>query len=111
MVRSLSIPTGVFVAAMCAAWAGDSNSTAWTLLQARCGKCHSGVEAAAKLDLRTRSGLLKGGTHGPALIAGAAEKSLLFERVRSGQMPPGGPRLNEEELRQIARSEERRVGK
>jgi Protein of unknown function (DUF1553)/Protein of unknown function (DUF1549)/Planctomycete cytochrome C len=74
---------------------------AWVLLQARCIKCHSGEQAAAKLDMRTRAGVLQGGLHGPALVAGAAAKSLLLERVQSGQMPPGGPRLSADEIRQI----------
>ena len=63
------------------------------ILEANCFKCHSGSSAQAGLDVRTRSGLLKGGTSGPAIVVGVAEKSLLYQRVRSGQMPLGGSPL------------------
>ncbi|PYV39827.1 MAG: hypothetical protein DMG06_22070, partial [Acidobacteria bacterium] len=63
------------------------------ILEANCIKCHSGSSAQAGLDVRTRSGLLKGGTSGPAIVVGVAEKSLLYQRVRSGQMPLGGSPL------------------
>src|SRR2546428_11821296 len=63
------------------------------ILEANCVKCHSGSSAQAGLDVRTRSGLLKGGTSGPAIVVGVAEKSLLYQRVRSGQMPLGGSPL------------------
>jgi len=48
------------------------------ILEANCFKCHSGSSAQAGLDVRTRSGLLKGGTSGPAIVVGVAEKSLLY---------------------------------
>jgi hypothetical protein len=44
----------------------------------------------------TRAGLLKGGTSGPGIVVGAADKSLLYQRVRSGQMPLCGSPLSEE---------------
>jgi len=63
------------------------------ILEASCVKCHSGSSAQAGLDVRTRSGLLTGGASGPAIVVGAAEKSLMYQRVRNGQMPLGGPPL------------------
>ena len=45
----------------------------------------------AGLDLSSREGALLGGNSGPALEPGASAKSLLFEKVRSGEMPPSGP--------------------
>src|SRR5947208_1210974 len=62
------------------------------IFEARCAKCHSGASPHAGLDVRTRTGLLNGGTTGPAVVGGSAEKSLLYQRLRSGQMPLGGPR-------------------
>jgi len=63
------------------------------LLQRACLGCH-GVDARlGGLDLRTRAGALKGGTRGPALVPGNAEKSPLFQLVagrRAPLMPPGG---------------------
>src|SRR5262245_56491034 len=63
------------------------------ILEANCVKCHSGSAAQAGLDVRTRLGLLKGGTSGPAIVVGVAEKSLLYQRIRSGQMPLGASPL------------------
>ncbi len=45
-----------------------------------------------------RTGLLNGGATGPAVVSGSAEKSLLYQRVHSGQMPLGGPPLAVAEL-------------
>jgi cytochrome c553 len=60
------------------------------LLSAKCGRCHSDKIRKADLDLLTISGLLKGGEGGPVLVPGNPDKSSLFERVRKGEMPPGG---------------------
>src|SRR2546426_12767059 len=71
------------------------------IFEARCAKCHSGASPQAGLDVRTRTGLLNGGTTGPAVVSGSAEKSLLYQRLRSGQMPLGGPPLSGAELELI----------
>jgi hypothetical protein len=61
------------------------------LLAAKCAKCHSGAKArqSGDLDLSTPAGILKGGESGPAVVAGKPDKSLLYEKVRKGVMPPG----------------------
>src|SRR5437879_4369805 len=71
------------------------------IFEARCAKCHSGASPQAGLDIRTTTGLLNGGTTGPAIVSGSAEKSLLYQRVRTGQMPLGGPPLSGAELELI----------
>jgi hypothetical protein len=58
------------------------------LLQAKCWRCHGEKTPKGDLDLRTRAGLLKGGESGPAIVPGAPEKSLLYEKVHQGAMPP-----------------------
>ena len=58
------------------------------LLQAKCIKCHSAKARKAELDLTSAAGLLKGGESGPAIVAGKPDKSLLYEKVHSGEMPP-----------------------
>lgn len=58
------------------------------LLEAHCVHCHGGEAIEAGLDLRRRSTLLKGGDSGPAIVAGDSAKSLLLERIESGEMPP-----------------------
>jgi hypothetical protein len=66
------------------------------LLQARCVRCHGGTRARGGLDLSRRDGLLAGGTRGPAIVPGKAQRSLLFEMVREHKMPPRQPLADEE---------------
>lgn len=58
------------------------------VFQARCVRCHGGMEKRGGLDLRTVASRLKGGKSGPALVPGKPEESLLYKRIVSGQMPP-----------------------
>lgn len=60
------------------------------IFRARCLKCHGQSEPQAGLDLRTVDSILKGGAAGPVLVKGAAEKSVLFQRVANHTMPPAG---------------------
>jgi len=57
------------------------------ILSAHCLKCH-GEKRKGGLDLRSPATMLKGGESGPALVPGAAGKSLLFEMISKGEMPP-----------------------
>ena len=68
----------------------------------RCFQCHGETLRLSDLDLRTREGMLKGGTHGPALVPGNAEGSLLYKRIAGIEaplmpMPPVQP-LNPREI-------------
>jgi len=59
-----------------------------------CAGCHGEGQTLAKLDLRTREGMLKGGERGPSIVPGKATESLLYQAlagIASLQMPPGGP--------------------
>jgi hypothetical protein len=58
------------------------------VLRIYCWHCHGGGELAAGLDLRSQPLILAGGTHGPAVIPGDPEKSLLYQKVVQGEMPP-----------------------
>src|SRR5262249_19882148 len=74
------------------------------LFQAKCVRCHGEKVRRAGLDLRTPAAALKGGESGPAVVAGKPEKSLLYEKVHSGAMPPAkGERLSEAEVELIRR--------
>jgi hypothetical protein len=53
-----------------------------------CTPCHGLTRQDARLDLRTRTAMLRGGKSGPALAPGAPEKSLMFQKILSGDMPP-----------------------
>jgi len=59
------------------------------LLKTYCWKCHGGEGREAGLDLRSLPLIKRGGKHGPAVVDGDADKSLLVQKLVSGQMPPG----------------------
>ena len=59
------------------------------LLKTYCWKCHGGEGRQAGLDLRSLPLIKRGGKHGPAVVAGSLEKSLLVQKLVGGQMPPG----------------------
>ena len=65
------------------------------VLDKHCAKCHTGAEAQGGLDVRTRASLLKGGKSGASFLSGEPDQSLLIARIRTGQMPPGGPKLDD----------------
>ncbi len=63
------------------------------ILEKSCLGCHGVGTTLSHLDLRSRAGLLKGGTRGAGMVPGSAEKSLLYKLVtgsRAPLMPPGG---------------------
>jgi hypothetical protein len=75
------------------------------VLTAHCLKCHgAGKKPKAGLDLRSAAGLLRGGESGPAVVPGSAEKSLLVQIIRKGEMPPtGNPSLSAAETALLQR--------
>lgn len=83
----------IAVAADCAG--AESGSTRFDevvapVLVRRCLECHSGLEPAGKLDLSRRETALRGGESGAVVMASEPEKSLLWQRVAAGEMPPKG---------------------
>jgi hypothetical protein len=70
--------------------APDFEKDVFPVLQAKCLGCHGAEKRKAKLDLRTKAGMLKGGESGPDLVPGSAEKSELWRKISSGKMPPAG---------------------
>ena len=72
------------------------------LLKARCLGCHGAGLPEAGLVVRTAGDLLEGGHSGPAVVPGSPEKSLLFQQVAEGRMPPG-KRLSPSEASSIER--------
>ena len=59
------------------------------ILVAKCVKCHGGETTKSGLDLRTASAIRQGGDTGPSVLSNDPSKSLLFEQITSGAMPPG----------------------
>jgi Protein of unknown function (DUF1549)/Protein of unknown function (DUF1553)/Planctomycete cytochrome C len=69
------------------------------ILQTRCVVCH-GMDKESGLDLRTREGLLKGGSRGAAITPGDADESLLYRFVAGEEKPrmPMGEELSEYQI-------------
>ena len=68
------------------------------VFKAKCLACHGAGVAQGKLDLRTPEAVLKGGATGPVVIPGAADKSLLMDKLVTRQMPPGKEKLTDAEI-------------
>lgn len=63
------------------------------LLTKRCLGCHNDQLDDGNISFLNRNTLLKGGSHGPAIVPGDPENSVLIQAVRQGgelKMPPGG---------------------
>lgn len=75
------------------------------LLKAACFHCHGeGDEREGGLDLRLARLLISGGESGPAIVPGDSAHSLLYQRVRDGEMPPDpAHRLPETQVEAIRR--------
>src|SRR5262245_49675889 len=67
-----------------------------SVLKQRCLGCHESKLKTSGLDLSSLEEALKGGTRGPALVPNQPNESLLFKRVRAGEMPPTGALPQEE---------------
>lgn len=75
------------------------------LLKTYCFSCHGeGDELSGGLDLRLRRLIVAGGESGPAVKPGERDKSLLYQRIAKGKMPPGErKRLTPQEVELIGR--------
>ncbi len=73
------------------------------ILQKHCLSCHGDTARMSGLDLRSRDGALRGGTHGPALVPADAEQSRLYRRVAGLDVPamPMGGALDPQEIAAI----------
>ena len=60
------------------------------LLNERCVVCHGGSSPQSGLDLRSLASTLRGGQHGPVVLEGFSEKSILIRQLVNGVMPPEG---------------------
>ncbi len=67
------------------------------VFQAKCFPCHAAA-AMGKLDLRTPEAILKGGESGAVVMPGAADKSLIIDKVVTRQMPPGKVKMTDAEI-------------
>jgi hypothetical protein len=74
------------------------------ILARACFDCHGGEVQEAQLDLQTVTSILRGGENGHGIVRGDSGRSLLFDMLDSGQMPPEGEeKLTKDELKLIQR--------
>lgn len=74
------------------------------ILKAHCFHCHGEQEhREAGLDLRLVHLMAKGGDSGAAIVPGSSKDSLLLQRIESGEMPPGGKTIPEEQKQILQR--------
>lgn len=66
------------------------------LLISRCLECHNASEQSGGLSLESFAELVQGGDSGSAIDSNDATKSLLWERVSAGEMPPPRQGLSQE---------------
>ena len=73
------------------------------ILKAHCWQCHGEEqELEGGMDVRLVKFLLKGGESGAAIVPGNHAESLMYQRIASGEMPPGDKKMTPEELERIA---------
>ncbi|WP_206108127.1 PSD1 and planctomycete cytochrome C domain-containing protein [Paludisphaera soli] len=73
------------------------------ILRTYCLDCHGGEATKGELDLRLRRFAEKGGTSGPAMVAGDPDASYLLVRMQEGEMPPGEKKVPAEQIAVIER--------
>lgn len=97
--------TAILLTFLPSGFSGGLNADGLAILKSRCFGCHSGKTAQGKLDLTSRESALRGGERGPALVAGNAKESLIYQfasqQVRPF-MPPAGERLSPADLDVVA---------
>ena len=73
------------------------------VFRARCLGCHGGDHPQAGFDARTLGRILEGGHSGAAVMPGSVEKSILYQMLASGKMPPSpAVPLSASELARVA---------
>lgn len=76
-----------------------------SILKQNCLKCHGGEKVKSDFDLGTRDDLLRGGSHGAAVVPFDSKSSLLMAMIRhekESNMPDGSPKLPENVIARIA---------
>jgi len=74
------------------------------IFRAYCLDCHGGGETLkGRLDLRLKRFAVRGGKSGTAVVAGQPEASLLVERLKAGEMPPGEKKVPPDQIALIER--------
>src|SRR5262245_33894404 len=83
--------------------AGSFEKSVLPIFQAKCLNCHGEKRQRGGLDLRSRAAIVKGGESGTALKPGSIKDSLLWEKIRTDEMPEGQVKLTMAEKEAIRR--------
>ncbi len=92
MRRTVSILILLAGAALGADEAAFFDKRVAPILKRRCLACHNNQLNDGNISFEDRASLLKGGPHGPAVVPGAPEKSVLIQAIQHNgevRMPPG----------------------
>lgn len=74
------------------------------ILKTWCFGCHGAEEKPeSQLDLRLRHLIEKGGDSGAAIVIGRSADSLLIQRLKKGEMPPGEKKVPADQIAMIER--------
>lgn len=74
------------------------------IFKAQCFECHGeGDQLKGGLDVRLRRFLVRGGETGPAIVSKQPDKSLLMQKVESGEMPKRERKLSSDQIELIRR--------
>ncbi len=102
--RFLLIAVGVLIACAAVERIGHAEELTFEthvrpILKAHCFDCHGAEEELkGKLDLRLVRLMKRGGETGPAVEPGKPETSLLLQRIKAGEMPPGPAKVSAREI-------------
>lgn len=77
------------------------NRDIYPLVERRCVKCHGGEFPSEGLNLESYESLMSGSQNGQVIVAGDSSNSLLFEQIKSGEMPKRGSDLTAEQIQLI----------
>jgi len=109
MIAILLIASGVSAAAWSAEPGAADHSVTFEkdvrpILKTWCFGCHGAEEKPeSQLDLRLRHLIEKGGDSGKAIVIGRGAESLLVQRLKKGEMPPGEKKVPADQIAIIER--------
>ncbi len=69
------------------------------IFKERCVKCHGPAKSEGKLDLSTAAAVVRGGENGSIIASHQLDESLLWERIKSDEMPPKQPLTGDEKAK------------
>ena len=96
LLLSAQVPTPIAVTTAPKGSVVSYSTVVADIFDAKCVGCHSSARANGKLNLEDVKAILKGGKHGPAIVAGKADDSLLFKMAAHRVEPVMPPKDKKE---------------